>query len=730
MSKDILLEIGTEEIPAGYIDAAIEQLKVKSENELKSARLGYKKINVYATLRRLVIYVEDVAEQQAAFESEIAGPVAKVAFTPLEKTTDFVGGKPCEASDSLTPPLNITDGKKSSLTGFTYGKPTQVAVGFAKKYGVDVSELIIKNERVYILKKEPALKTENVLAGIFTKIISSLTFPKTMVWEISQFRFARPIRWIVALYGKKVIKFQVADVKSSNFTCIRYFKKTKISDPQKYIIILRNKSIIIEPSVRIEILKKTVSSQVKGKGEIVKSDEVFETVNNMIEFPTAILCKFDEKFLHLPKEIIINTLKKQKDFVIIDSSENILPYFIGVKDGISTNIDIIREGFEKVVAARLGDAEFYFNNDIKIKLEDKFDKLKDITFQEKLGTIFDKVRRIEKLSEWLSNNSSVKEKINPADISRICHLCKIDLSTEIVSEFPEFQGIFGKICAQKNNEEKLVSDGIEQHWWPINYDGKIPESYEASIISIADKIDTLVGDFAIGLGPTGSNDPYGLRRFAFGIIKIAIEKEISFSIRELIIQSISNLPYRTDTNKELILQIEDFLKQRLTTYLLDKGIKIDEIDSVLSTKFTDILDSYQCVAAVHSIRNLADFEPIAVSFKRIGNILKQANRQEVVSGKWEVDEKLLIETEEKELYEKFSVIKNNVEIFINNNDYKLALKELVSLRTFVDNFFEKVLIMDKDERIKNNRVSLLKLLHNEFIKIADFSKIVVEKGNV
>ncbi|OGS37978.1 MAG: glycine--tRNA ligase subunit beta [Elusimicrobia bacterium RIFOXYD2_FULL_34_30] len=689
MNRDILLEIGTEEIPSGYINPVIEQLKIKSENEFRSARLEFKKIDVWATLRRLVLYVTEVSEQQLELESEISGPTANVAY------------------------LN--------------GQPTQVALGFAKKYGVDVSQLKIKNERIYILIKEQSLKTENILSEIFIKIISSLTFPKTMVWEPLQFRFARPIRWIAALYGKKVIKFQIADVKSSNCTYIRYFKKIKIGDVHRYISILRNKSVIVEPTLRIDMLKKAVLSQSKGKGEIVESEDVFNAVNNMIEFPTAILCKFDEKFLNLPEEIIISTLKKQKAFVVIDSRKNIIPYFVGVKDGISINMDTVREGFEKVVTARLEDAEFYFNNDIKVKLEDKFDKLKDITFQEKLGTIFDKVRRIEKLAEWLSNNSSAKEKIDMSVLGRICHLCKIDLSAETVSEFPEFQGVFGRICARRNNEEKLVSDGIEQHWWPINYDGKIPESYEASVISIADKVDTLVGDFAIGLCPTGSNDPYGLRRLAFGIIRIAIEKEISFSIKELIIQAISYIPYRADTNKELILQIEDFLKQRLTTYLSDKEIKTDEIDSVLSVKFENILDSYQSVVAVNSIRKLPDFEPIAVSFKRIGNILKQAKKENKEKQDSELNIELLKEQTEKELYEKFLVIRSKVENLIIKNDYKSALKELVSLRVYIDNFFEKVLIMDKDESVKNNRLALIRLIFNGYNKIADFSKIVVEK---
>ncbi|OQW98414.1 MAG: hypothetical protein BWK68_00620, partial [Elusimicrobia bacterium A5] len=320
MTNDILLEIGVEEIPAGYLPSAIEQLKTISETELKSARLPYKNINVWATPRRLILYVEDVAEQQIGTETEISGPPEKAAFID--------------------------------------GKPTAAAFGFAKKYGADVSELIVKNGKVCVLKKEPSLKTGTVLPEVFTKIISTLTFPKTMVWESSRFRFVRPIRWILALYGKKTIKFQIADVKSSNLTCARYCKKIKITDPKRHSDVLRNKSVLVNQTARLDALRKTVASSIKNvKGaEISASDELFEMVNNLVEFPTAILCEFAQKFLNLPEEIIINTIKKQKNFVVTDAkTKKVLTYFVGVKDGISTNIETIRDGYEKVITARLED---------------------------------------------------------------------------------------------------------------------------------------------------------------------------------------------------------------------------------------------------------------------------------------------------------------------------------------------------------------------------------------
>ncbi|HAX61865.1 MAG TPA: glycine--tRNA ligase subunit beta [Elusimicrobia bacterium] len=695
MNNDILLEIGVEEIPAGYLPGAVEQLKTISEAELKSARLEYKNAEVWATPRRLILHCEDVAAQQISTETEISGPPEKTAFVD--------------------------------------GTPTAAAIGFAKKYGVALSELKVVNGKVHILKKEPSLKTETVLPEIFKKIISTLTFPKTMVWESSRFRFVRPIRWILALYGKKTIKFQIADVKSSNLTCARNLKKIKITDPKKHSDVLRNKSVIVNQIDRLDALKKTVASSIRNvkDGGILESDELFETVNNLVEFPTAILCQFAQKFLNLPEEIIKNTIKKQKNFVIVnEKTKNILTYFVGVKDGISTNIEIIRDGYEKVITARLEDAEFYFKNDTKTKLEEKVEWLKGIVFQEKLGTIYDKVLRIKNLAGWLSKNTSTRQHINTSTLERLCLLCKADLATETVSEFPELQGTFGKICALKDGENKTVADGIEQHWWPVNYEGEIPDSIEASVVSIADKMDTLTGDFALGLTPTGSADPYGLRRAAYGIVKIAIEKKLSFSIKELLIQSLTNLPLKSDDRVKIISMLDDFIKQRLDTYLKEKDILQDEVDSVLSVRLVDILDAYNRTVAVHSIRKLPDFEPIATSFKRIGNILKQSEKSEVRSPKSEVVENLLKEPEEKELYQKLQEAKNKIEQLFKNGDYTAILNELVLLRKPVDNFFDKVLIMDKNEEIKNNRLALLSTIYNQFIKIADFSKIVVNPKDV
>jgi len=689
MAKDILLEIGVEEIPAGYLTDATKQLSAICESIFKDARVGFRKIHIYSTYRRLVVYVKDASEKQILGKKAIIGPTENVAFAD--------------------------------------GKPTQVAIGFAGKHGVPVSELFVKDSRVCLIKKEPTLNTEQVLPEIFTKIVFSITFPKTMVWEEKRFRFVRPIRWLLALFGKKVIKFQVADVKSSNLTYLKNGKKIKITEPSKYIAALRNKSVIVEQSQRLEMVKKTVNAVMRNIGTVLEGEETFEMVNNMVEFPSAVLCRFDEKYLKIPQELIIFTLKKQKNFVVIDEKKKLLPCFVGVKDGISTNLEIIGRGYEKVISARLEDAEFYLKNDIGTPLEAKVEKLKGIVFQEKLGTIYDKSVRITKLALWLCENLPPNYQIDKKNVERICLLCKADLATQTVSEFTELQGIFGRICALQDGEDNKVAYGIEQHWWPVTYEEKIPESAEASVVAIADKIDTLAGNFALGIIPTGSVDPYGLRRLAFGIIKICIDKNLRMNLDEMLINAVKGMPFEVKNSEKTVMLIKDFIQQRFETYLKEKGIFPDEIESVFSPGFCDIVDSLNRVLAVHEIRKLPDFEPISAAFKRIGNILKQANKQEVGSGKWGVDEKLLKEPEEKELYEKFLLVRQATDLLMTGNDYIKSLYEFISLRKPVDTFFEKVLIMDKDDNIKNNRLTLLSAIYGQFKKIADFSKIVTEK---
>ncbi len=687
MSKDILLEIGTEEIPARYLESSAAQLAEICEKEFETARVGYRRINVHCTCRRLIVYVRDVSEKQVPKRNVFLGPSEKVAYEN--------------------------------------GKPTAAAIGFAGKYKVDIADLFVKDGRVCVIKREPSLETEQVLPDLCVSIIKSLSFPKSMVWEQSRFRFVRPIRWIAALFGKKIIRFQIADVKSSNFTCIRHKKKIKISEPGKFISFLRNKSIIADCSSRLGMVKKAVSAAVRSTGGAVReNDENFAIVSNLVEFPSAVLCRFDKKYLSLPKELIIYTLKNQKNFVVFDGKGEIMPYFVAVKDGISTNLESIGKGYEKVISARLEDADFYLKSDLKIPFEPNTEKLKGVIFHEKLGTVYDKVSRFSKLAEQLCDNINSSQKINKKVVSKICFLSKSDLVTRTVTEFPELQGIFGRICAAASGEEKIVSDGIEQHWRPITYDGELPDTAESSVVAIADKMDSIAGHFAAGNIPTGSADPYGLRRAALGIIKIAIKQRFSFSLKTLIRNAVELLPVEDCSKEKSGNLISDFIKQRLNNYFCELGISADTADAVLSAISDDIYDSYKRGLAVSGVRKQPDFAPIAAAFKRIGNILKQAEKSVSLSEFGPPDKNLFKDDSETALFEKFVSVKDEFNACIDVGDYETGLKIFITLRNPVDSFFEKVMVMTGDERIKNNRLSLLYGIYRLFMRVADFSKIV------
>lgn len=692
MNKDVLLEIGTEEIPARCVNSAAEQLKEITAAGFAAHRLKYRRLSVYSTCRRLIIYAEKVSEIQAPQETEIVGPPAAIAFAK--------------------------------------GVPTPAAVGFAQKYGLAVKDIYKKNGRICLLKKESCRKTNQVLPELFPGIISSLSFPKSMVWESTGFRFVRPIRWVLALMGGNIIKFSIAGVKSGAYTYLRYGKRIKITEPAAFVDTLRNNSIIAESNIRLKMLNQSLAAAVKGIGVITAGNELLELVNNLVEFPSAMLCRFDEKYLSVPKELIAFTLKKQFNFSVKDSAGNLLPYFVGVKDGISTTIKPITAGYEKVIEARLADAEFYLKTDTKTKLQDKVPRLKDIVFHEKLGSVYDKMVRITELTRSLAAGLGGSVMPDKSILERICILCKADLSTGTVAEFPELQGVFGRICALRDKEPQAVALGIEQHWQPLNYDGVLPEQPEAALVAIADKIDTLTGNFSIGLLPTGSADPYGLRRLSFGIVRIAVEKEIGFSLSDIIGQSISLQRCAVPNPTDVIAKAKDFIKQRFITHLKGNGISQDVIDSALASDFDDILDAYRRVVALNGLRSLPDFESIAVAFKRIGNILKQSDKSgsaNFLAAPAEPEESIFKMAAEKKLYDSYRCVNYSFQDCLKNKEYDRILKLFISMRDPVDSFFEEVLIMDKDEAVKVNRLKLLSGIYFMFRQIADFSRIITEK---
>ncbi|MFH1825440.1 MAG: glycine--tRNA ligase subunit beta [Candidatus Firestonebacteria bacterium] len=682
MSNDLLLEIGVEELPASWILPALEQLKVHSKVLFEKQRIRYKDCRVFGTPRRLGIFLFGVDEKQEEKIIEIIGPPRKVAFDNLNN-------------------------------------PTNVAIKFAEGHKVNVSDLKIKKipkgEYVYIIKTEGGHKTEKILPGLLKELISSWSWQKSMRWE-SDFRFARPIRWILALFGDSVIKFNIADVTSGNKSYGHKILKTKpivIKNISKFETVLRKNFVILDYEERKNLVLEQVfkiASRIKGIPHM--NERLIEEVANTIEYPNAILGKYDNKYLDLPEEVLIEVMEKnQKYFPVINKDNKLLPYFIFVENGIGQYHHTVREGNERVLKARFKDGEFFFKEDKKTTLHSKVDKLKLVVFQEELGSVYDKIQRLTMLSE------KVKEifKLSNLDkVKRAIYLCKADLVTDVVKEFPGLQGIIGREYALIDGEPEEVANAICEHYL-------LPKSTIGLVLSILDKIDTIVGCFSVGLIPTGSQDQYGLRRDALGIINVIFKNNIDIKLKEIIDNSFDTYSNKLKVDKEKVsFDILEFFKGRMQSILLERNIRYDIVNAVLNVNFDNIYLTFIRAEILNNISKRDDFNKIITVFSRVMNILPKS------LGFKEIKENLFREEIEKEL---FTMVKSNENKFLNlidKKEFDKAFDIISSFSPHIDRFFDKVLVMDKNNDIRNNRLSLLQYINSMFTKIADFSKIVIK----
>ncbi|MDR2252067.1 MAG: glycine--tRNA ligase subunit beta [Endomicrobium sp.] len=693
-----LLEIGTEEIPTSYIEPALKQIEQTALKEFANLNIKHGLVKTFATPRRLILIVENLSVKSEDKTEEILGPSWKAAKD-----------------------IN--------------GQWTQAAKGFAAKNGTTSDKLnknvTEKGEYLSFTKKIKGEKTENLLTVIFPKIISSISFPKAMVWEGSGFKFARPIRNIIALFGKKIIKFKIADVASSNWTIGLHTydrSKIKINSPENYIIVLKNKSVLVDQNVRREEMKKSIEFVVKSVGSVVTDETLVDEVNYLVEYPSVVLCDFDKKYLDLPPEVLTVCMKKsQKCFAVNDKNGKFLNCFIGVKNGVSTYLDIAKEGYERVVAARLADAEFFYKNDLKSDLNTNIEKLKGVVFHKEIGTIYEKIERIKKIAFLF--NKEFNMQIDEKSLERAVMLSKADLVSEMVFEYPELQGVMGKIYALKSGIDTDVAESVEQHYWPLSASGKLPSNKLASLISLVDKIDTLAANFSIGLEPSGSADPYGLRRAGIGFIRIATEilpnKELSSAIEEVF----EFLPENIKSNpksKTVYEKLFNFLRQRIEGILESEGYSFDEVKSVVSVlgnnKFKDLGSFLPKLAALKNARQKGDFLAISAVFKRINNILSQARKQNI-DILATINESLLIEDAEKNLFDCIKKTKLEVVEYISQNKYTKVFDKVLEIKPSIDGFFEKVMVMSEAAKIKSNRISLLNYTKGIFAEFLDFSAL-------
>ncbi|MFZ3065618.1 MAG: glycine--tRNA ligase subunit beta [Nitrospirota bacterium] len=689
MPADIIFEIGTEEIPARFIPSALERMKEDFSVLLNEQGISFKTAESYGTPRRLLLYVKDAAEKQAEKSVEVIGPAKAVAY---DKD----------------------------------GAPTKAAIGFAKGQGIDVKELQLKKtdkgEYICALKKEGGRDTEGLLSELLPRFLLKIDFPKSMYWDDKKIRFARPIRWLTALYGNKPVRFEVANVKSSNMSRGHRFMSPGafvIGDKESYLHQLEANYVIVEPAKRRKMIIEQIEQIAKEKGgSVLKDEELIDTVTFLVEYPAAICGDFDKKYLELPKDILINAMKEhQKYFSIIDKNEKLMPHFICIANTKAKDMDIVKKGNERVLRARLDDASFYFKEDRKKKLSDRTNDLKGVVFQEQLGTLYDKVQRDVALTEYLAPIIDAKL-LEP--VKRAAYLCKSDLLTGVVGEFPKLQGIIGREYALLDGEKKETADAIYEHYLPRFAGDELPKTNAGMILSIADKIDNICGCFAIGLIPTGSQDPYALRRQGLGILQILLSKKIHISLIGLVESALSALKDKAKKTEDAKKDALDFIRQRMDNLLTSEGYRYDIVDAVLTAKFDDPYDCFLRIQALNKLKDEPYFEPLMISFKRVINIVPK-------DFKGAVDEKALKEPAEKELCKAYMALKADITPLIKEYNYELALRKISTLKKEVDAFFDKVLVMDKDEMIKGNRLSLLKEIGLLFNIIADFSKIVTEK---
>jgi glycyl-tRNA synthetase beta chain len=685
--KELLLEIGTEEIPAGFIPQALMDLESLAKKELEVSRIDFNGIKTLGTPRRLVLVIESVSEKQRDEETKKIGPSKQSAFD--EK-----------------------------------GNPTKAAIGFAKGQSVPVESLELiqteKGEYVCAVKKEPGRPTSEILSTLLPKWILNIPFQKSMRWADVPIRFARPIHWILALFGGKVVSFEVGNIRSENMTYGHRFMHSGpivVKDFESYLQKTREAFVIVDPAERKKKIEdEMIREGAKVSGRVLPDEELLNEVNFLVEYPVALCGTFNRQFLTLPREILIHSMKEhQRYFPLVDDHERLLPHFVCISNINPKNREVVVKGNEKVLRARLSDAAFFFEDDLKISLDQRVEQLKKVVFQAKLGTSYEKVMRFKQLALWMA------ERIDPRlrdVVERAALLCKADLVTGMVGEFPKLQGIVGREYAHITNERPEVAEAIYEHYLPAFAGDRLPSTPIGDIVSIADKMDTIVGCYGIGLVPTGTADPFGMRRQALGIIRIILEKKYSISLRGLIEESQMQLKEKMERPlgkvKEEVL---DFFRVRYQNFLLDKGYPFDVTEAVISNSFGELLDIQHRIDALRTAREWKDFGSIVIGFKRAMNILKG------FTSTMEINPSLFSEPVEKNLYQSFLKARENISRFLSQKDYETALLEMTQMKKPIDEFFDGVMVMVEDEAIRNNRLALLDEIGKLFLRIADFSKL-------
>ena len=686
-TKDLLIEIGTEELPPTTLNKLSTAFYNGVKEGLEKADLSFSAIKKFAAPRRLSLVISDLDVKQKDKNIERRGPAIAAAFDED-------------------------------------GCPSKAAEGFARSCGIKVEDLekleTDKGAWLNFKTKQKGQKTKELIAEIVRISLDKLPIAKRMRWADLDSQFVRPVHWLILLFGNDVINAEILSVKSGRETRGHRFHHPEtitIPSPKEYEMLLETHGkVIADFDRRKEAVRGQVNEialSVKGKAMI--DEDLLEEVSAMVEWPVAVMGNFEKRFLDIPQETLILTMKtNQKYFYVVNKKGELLPHFITVSNIESKDVSKIQEGNERVIRPRFADAEFFWAQDKKSKLIDRTKKLTSVIFQKKLGTLFDKTKRVEKLTSAIA-----KKLAGDAQLAlRAAELCKCDLMTEMVGEFPSLQGVMGRYYANHDGENAEVAQALEDYYKPKFSGDTLPQSITSQSLAIADRLDTLLGIFAIGQTPTGDKDPFALRRAALGVLRILIEDKLDLDLLDLI--KIAAKQHNTSIKAHAAENgVFDFMLDRLHAYYIDKGIHPDVLDAVISTKPTKPLDINNRLLAIDAFRQLAEAESLAAANKRIGNILKK------IKGKLPdgINEKLLQEKAEKDLYQTLTKLENKVQKLIDQAKYQDALTELSTLRKSVDRFFDDVMVMTDDEKLKNNRIALLNKLHSLFLQIADISKL-------
>ncbi len=684
MAKDLLLEIGTEEVPAHVMPGVLAQLKERAEKAFQENRIAFASVRTLGTPRRMALLVKDLAEKQADVTSENRGPSVKIAFD-------------------------------------ADGKPTKAAQGFARGQHVAPEDLVEKDGYVYAVVHETGKETAELLKTLLPELICALSFPNNMRWGSLEFKFIRPIRWLVALFDSEVIPFEVANVTSGRvsrghrFLSQGDFSIAKADDYEKDC---EAQYIIVDPEKRKAMIRAQIEAVAKengGRAEI--TDDLLEEVLYLVEYPTALCGRFEEKYLQLPPEAVITPMRDhQRYFPVKDDAGKLLPLFITVRNGGKEYLETVQHGNERVLRARLADAQFFFDEDRKKSLEEHREKLKTVVFQQGLGTMYEKTERLAQLADFIADEIGADEKAHK-HARRAALLSKADLVTGMVTEFTELQGIMGREYAKLDGECEKVAIAIDEHYMPRFAGDAQPQTTAGRIVSTADKIDTIVGTFHLGKIPTGSQDPFALRRQALGLVHMMIEAKYHLSISRLVAKAM-DLYGITETEERAKMQadVAEFLRLRLRNVLEAEQIRYDAADAVLG----DVDDIYNVLLRARAVTAFTGQKDAARSmqaFVRVANIARKNAAETIYPERFHM-------AEEKALYQAYTSTKSAVESLVSGEDFEGAIDALTELVAPIDAFFDNVMVMDKDETIRENRLALLRSVDAVIRDVADFTKIV------